>query len=59
MAKLQQQQHQSGTVARSNRFDEASLYQKEVFDRKLRTYLIFDLEKQNDKCIVFFAIRSL
>ncbi|CAF2112881.1 unnamed protein product [Rotaria magnacalcarata] len=38
VAKIQQQQHQNGVVARSNKFDEASIYQREALEKKLKAY---------------------
>ncbi|CAF0813168.1 unnamed protein product [Rotaria sordida] len=37
IAKLQQQQQQNGVINRSNKLDEATLYQKETLERKLRS----------------------
>ncbi|CAF0998589.1 unnamed protein product [Rotaria sp. Silwood1] len=38
IAKLQQQQHQNGIINRSNKLDEATLYQKEALEKKLKAY---------------------
>ncbi|CAF0828367.1 unnamed protein product [Rotaria sordida] len=38
IAKLQQQQQQNGVINRSNKLDEANLYQKEALERKLKAY---------------------
>lgn len=38
IAKLQQQQYQNSVVARSNKYDEATLHQKEALEKKLSMY---------------------
>ncbi|CAF2036201.1 unnamed protein product [Rotaria magnacalcarata] len=51
VAKIQQQQHQNGVVARSNKFDEASIYQREALEKKLKAYekQMHVLANENDK----------